>query len=42
MRTGDDEAVVTGCGVVSPYGRGVAVFLEGLRAGRTATPRHSP
>jgi len=36
MRAGRDGAVITGCGVVSPYGPGVPAFLDGLRAGRVA------
>jgi 3-oxoacyl-[acyl-carrier-protein] synthase II len=35
------SAVVTGLGVVSPFGRGVDVFLVGLREGRSATRRIS-
>jgi 3-oxoacyl-[acyl-carrier-protein] synthase II len=35
------SAVVTGLGVVSPFGRGVEAFLAGLREGRSATRRIS-
>ena len=31
-----DRIVVTGMGLVSPYGAGVAAFLEGVREGRSA------
>ena len=31
------RAVISGIGVVSPFGDGAAAFLEGLRAGRSAT-----
>jgi 3-oxoacyl-[acyl-carrier-protein] synthase II len=31
------RAVITGIGVVSPFGVGAAAFLEGMRAGRSAT-----
>jgi len=33
------RAVITGLGVVSPFGIGTPVFLDGLRAGRSATRR---
>ena len=35
------RAVITGFGIVSPYGHGAAAFSAGIRAGRSATRRIS-